>query len=65
MNESNLKGISVRAIIAIMLVLACIVLAIMKMPIDETIKYLAVSVVSFYFGNKPQTTTPNTPEVKT
>ena len=52
MNESNIKGISVRAFIAVILVIACVVLAFMKIAIDETLKYLVVSVISFYFGNK-------------
>jgi hypothetical protein len=52
MNESNIKGISVRAFIAVILVIACVTLAFMKIPIDETLKYLVVSVISFYFGNK-------------
>ena len=61
MNESNIFGISVRAIIAVILVLTCVVLAFSKIPIDETVKYLVVSVVSFYFGNKQNggTNTPN------
>lgn len=60
MNESNVGGLSVRAIIAVILVIACVVLAFMKIPIDETLKYLVVSVISFYFGNKvPQTPTTN------
>lgn len=57
MNESNIKGISVRAFIAIILVIACVALAFMKIPIDETLKYLVVSVISFYFGNKSQPST--------
>ena len=60
MNESNIKGISVRAFIAVILVLACVALAFMKITIDETLKYLVVSVISFYFGNK----VPTTSEVK-
>jgi hypothetical protein len=61
MNESNVGGLSVRAIIAVILVIACVALAFMKIPIDETLKYLIVSVISFYFGNKiPPTTLPQT-----
>ena len=60
MNESNIRGLSVRAIIAVILVVACVALAFMKIPIDETLKYLVVSVISFYFGNKiPPTTIPS------
>jgi hypothetical protein len=59
MNESNINGLSVRAIIAVVLVLACVALAFMKIPSDETLKYLVVSVISFYFGNKtPPVTLP-------
>jgi hypothetical protein len=61
MNESNIKGISVRAIIAVILVLAVVALAFMKIPIDETIKYLVVSVISFYFGKSQPVSPVNTP----
>lgn len=52
MNESNIFGVSVRAIIAVELVSAVVLYGIFKIPTDETLKYLAVSAVSFYFGTK-------------
>ncbi len=62
MNESNIFGISVRAIIAVELVTAVVLCVFFKVPVDETLKYLSVSAVSFYFGTKQQASQP--PEVK-
>lgn len=60
MNESSVCGVSVRAILALIIVTSCCAVAVYKQDI-ESLKYLAVGALSFYFGQKSAPTNPNTP----
>lgn len=50
--ESKIGGVSVRGIIALILVIGVLVLAGFKIPIDERIHMLVFMAVSFYLGQK-------------
>ena len=54
MNESNVKGVSIRAILAFIIVLACCGVAVWTKEL-LTLKDLAFLVLGFYFGQKPVT----------
>ena len=61
MNESNIKGVSIRSILAFMIVAACCAIDIYNKD-AITLKDLAFLVLGFYFGQKPApTSTPPTP----
>ena len=60
MNESNIFGISIRAYIVFIMVTAFVVMSFMKMDVDSTFSTLVVSLISFYFGNKPSTSNSTT-----
>lgn len=62
MNESNVYGVSVRAILALIIVTSCCAVAIYKKDI-ESLKYLAVGALSFYFGQKSPTNPTSTVQV--
>lgn len=62
MNESNIGGVSVRAILAIIIVVSCCAVAVWKQDI-ESLKYLAVGALSFYFGQKSSSGN-NVPSIK-
>jgi hypothetical protein len=49
--ESNVKGISVRAIITILIVLTTCILSVLHQKVDEPLYTLVISAVSFYFGS--------------
>lgn len=61
-NESNIFGVSIRAYIVFMMVTAFVVMNFMKLEISETFATLVVSVVMFYFGNKPLSDAPKFPQ---
>lgn len=50
MNESNIFGVSVRALIAFMLVLTVCIMSGMKISVVEPLYTLCVVAVSFYLG---------------
>lgn len=50
MNESNIAGISARAIIAMFLVLTVCVMSVMRTTVSEPLYTLVVMAVSFYLG---------------
>jgi hypothetical protein len=50
MNESNIFGVSVRALIAFMLVLTVCVMSGLKVTVVEPLYTLCVVAVSFYLG---------------
>ena len=56
MNESNIFGISIRAYIVFIMVTAFVVMSFMKMEVDSTFSTLVVSLISYYFGQKTNTT---------
>lgn len=52
MNESNIFGVSVRALIAFMLVATVCVMSFFKIGVDEPLYTLVMVAVSFYLGSK-------------
>lgn len=52
MNESNIKGVSIRSILALVIVISCCAVAI-KVKELGVLKDLAFLVLGFYFGQKP------------
>lgn len=54
--ESTLFGVSVRGIIALLLVITVSVMALTKVEMDEKLFSLVVAVVSFYFGKNSKST---------
>lgn len=52
MNESNIKGVSIRSILAFVIVVSCCGVAIYSKEL-LTLKDLAFLVLGFYFGQKP------------
>ena len=61
MNESNILGISARALIAMFLVVTICAMSVMKIPVTEPLYTLVVMAVSFYLGKTQNT---DKPEVK-
>lgn len=70
MNESNIMGISIRSILAFVIVVSCCAIAIWTKDLG-VLKDLAFLVLGFYFGQKPvvptntTTTTTSTDTPKT
>lgn len=58
MNESNIGGISARAIIAFLMVVTVCVMSVMKIKVDEPLYTLVVMGVSFYLGKSTPQDTP-------
>ena len=58
MNESNIKGVSIRSILAFVIVLTCCGIAALTKDLGVA-KDLAFLVLGFYFGQKPSQPTPN------
>jgi hypothetical protein len=52
MNESNIMGISIRSILAFVIVVSCCAIAIWTKDLG-VLKDLAFLVLGFYFGQKP------------
>lgn len=52
LNESNIFGISVRAIIAFTLVVTVCIMSVMKIQVIEPLYSLAVMAAGFYLGAK-------------
>lgn len=52
MNESNIKGVSIRSILAFVIVVSACAIAIYTKDLP-TLKDLAFLVLGFYFGQKP------------
>lgn len=52
MNESNIKGISIRSILSFAIVVSCCAVAIFLKDLG-VLKDLAFLVLGFYFGQKP------------
>lgn len=52
MNESNIKGVSIRSILAFIIVVSCCGIAIYNKDLGVA-KDLAFLVLGFYFGQKP------------
>lgn len=52
MNESNIKGVSIRSILAFVIVISCCGVAVWVKNVD-LLKDLAFLVLGFYFGQKP------------
>ena len=48
--ESTIYGLSVRSVIALILVLAIVVYPFLKISIPEVVSNLAIAAVSYYFG---------------
>jgi len=53
MNESNIFGVSVRALLAVIIVVSCCGLCVWLQKVD-ILKDLSLVAVSFYFGQKSQ-----------
>jgi len=56
LNESGIFGISVRAYIVFIMVTAYVIMNFMKIDVDSSFSTLVVSLVAYYFGNKPSST---------
>lgn len=56
MNESNIFGVSVRALIAFMLVATVCLMSFLTKKIDEPLYTLVMVAVSFYLGSKTSQT---------
>jgi hypothetical protein len=59
MNESNINGVSIRSILAFVIVVSCCVIAMWTKDLG-VLKDLAFLVLGFYFGQKPAVPTNTT-----